>query len=202
MSTYQQAPGVDPEDQEAALLLYAWNTAISGAFLGPLQICEVVIRNAVSEALVSVYGERWPWSQSFERSLTSPRHGYNHRQGLVDARRAAHTAGQAIAELNFFFWQKLFTSRYDARLWDPYLRVVMPSLNKDAQVDELRVSLYNDMQQIRQLRNRIAHHEPIFKRNLDDDYSKILGLVQARCPETADWLDTSQNVTTLLATRP
>lgn len=61
ISTYEASAS----DEAAALLLYVWNAQVSGALLAPLHICEVVVRNAVSYVLSSVYGERWPWSQSF-----------------------------------------------------------------------------------------------------------------------------------------
>jgi hypothetical protein len=51
MGTFEAAAGVQSDDDPAALLLYAWNAEVSGAFLAPLHVCEVVIRNAVSDAL-------------------------------------------------------------------------------------------------------------------------------------------------------
>ncbi len=61
MSTYETASC----DSSLALELYAWNAQVSGALLTPLHICEVVIRNAVSDVLESLYGEKWPWSAGF-----------------------------------------------------------------------------------------------------------------------------------------
>lgn len=43
---------------------------------------------------------------------------------------------------------------------------------------QLRDRSYNDLNVIRELRNRVAHHEPIFTRNLDDDLMRILELVE------------------------
>jgi len=42
-----------------ALKTYAWNTAISAAFYGPLQCLEVALRNAVHGCLESEYGTDW-----------------------------------------------------------------------------------------------------------------------------------------------
>lgn len=72
MGTFEVAAGVQSDDDPAALLLYAWNAEVSGAFLAPLHVCEVVVRNAVSDALEALYGPRWPWSATFERSLPDP----------------------------------------------------------------------------------------------------------------------------------
>lgn len=70
MSTYDLAVVAGGK---SALDLYAWNAEISGALLGPLHLCEIVIRNAISDALTTVYQQNWPWNPSFERSLPHQR---------------------------------------------------------------------------------------------------------------------------------
>lgn len=202
MSTYRNALRSAAPSYEAALELYAWNTAVSAAFLTPLHICEVVVRNAVADALVSTYGERWPWSPAFLRSLPDPKHVYSPRRDLVNATRSTRSTGKAIPELNFIFWQNMFTSRHDERIWNAHLLDILPGLDPQTPTSISRESVYNDLQQIRLLRNRIAHHEPIFRRNLGDDYSKVLTLIRYRCPITADWLEHNQQVTTVLTSRP
>jgi len=52
LSTYENVTfNGAPLNTEQALKLYAWNAQISAAFFAPLHLCEVVIRNAVSEAI-------------------------------------------------------------------------------------------------------------------------------------------------------
>jgi len=59
----------------AALALYEWNAQISGAFMAPLHICEVVIRNAVSDALTDVRNTRSrPWPERSCRAHLSNSH--------------------------------------------------------------------------------------------------------------------------------
>lgn len=202
MGTFEAAAGVQSNDDPAALLLYAWNAEVSGAFLAPLHVCEVVIRNAVADALEVLYGPRWPWSATFERSLPDPRQGYSPRRDLQSARRAAPTTGKVIPELKFVFWQKMFTGRYDTRIWDPHLRRVMPNLDQSKTVAALRQAIYGDLERVRLLRNRIAHHEPIFTRALTDDYQTIRTLVMYRCTVTAVWLDSNQKATAIIAAKP
>ena len=50
MSTYEAATAATPQ-LAGALALYAWNAQVSAALMAPLHICEVVIRNAVADAL-------------------------------------------------------------------------------------------------------------------------------------------------------
>lgn len=202
MSTYEAATTPESIDDPAAVILYAWNAKVSGALLLPLHVCEVVIRNAVSDALEAVYGSQWPWSATFECSLPNPNQGYSPRRDLQNARNAGTTTGKVIPELKFVFWQKMFTSRYDNRIWDSNLLSTFPSLNVVLGIPTLRQSIYQDLEQIRKLRNRIAHHEPIFTRNLMNDYSTIRTLVSYRCKHTAAWLDTIQQATSAIAEKP
>ncbi len=203
MATYEAnaiAKGYEPA---AALKLYAWNARISGALLVPLHICEVVIRNAVAEALGAMHGSQWPWNPGFERSL--PRQGgpgYDAISDLQMVRKKVATTGQVIAELKFVFWEKMFTRRHDNRLWNVHLRRVMPNLNASETVAEHRQRIYEDLNKVRLLRNRIAHHEPIFARNLNEDLKLIQGLVAGRCRASADWLLIEQQVTEMLKGKP
>lgn len=48
-----------------AIELYDWNAQVSAAFLAPLHLCEVVIRNAVSDAIAAVYRPLRPWHAGF-----------------------------------------------------------------------------------------------------------------------------------------
>jgi len=200
MGTYETAAG--SADTAEALELYAWNAQVSAALLAPLHVCEVVIRNAVAEAIEVQYGANWPWSTGFERSLPDPKFGYSPRKDLQSARRSATTVGKVIPELKFVFWQKMFTVRYDQRLWDTHLRLALPNLDPAKSVSALRLQIYNELEQIRTLRNRIAHHEPIFARNLADDFQKITDLIALRCAVTADWMVNNQHALALITTRP
>jgi len=199
MGTYERVCGTEGA---AALNLYAWNAQISAAFLAPLHICEVVIRNAVADALETQYGEKWPWSAGFERSLPDPVNGYSQRRDLFSARRDQHTTGKVIPELKFAFWQKLFTRRNDDRLWRQYLRTVFPHVEASWTLSQQRQFIYDELERVRKLRNRIAHHEPVFSRHLQADYQAIRQLIHMRCHITAEWMEQHQQVQQLLKHPP
>jgi hypothetical protein len=203
MGSYLAAAGKANDDDLSALTLYAWNAEVSASMLSPLHICEVVIRNAVSDALEALYGPRWPWNATFERSLPTAAHGYyDPRHDLQSVRKREHTTGKVIPELKFVCWQKMFTGRYDTRIWDPHLRRVLPNLDPAKSIADLRKQTYAQLEQMRLLRNRIAHHEPIFNRSLADDHQTIHDLVAARCSVTAGWLKSYERATSVIASKP
>lgn len=203
LETYEAIANAAGLDAEAAVSLYAWNAQISGALLPPLHIGEVAVRNAVSDALEALYGTQWPWSPTFEQSLPKKNGpGYNARNDLQQVRNKTTSTGQVITELKFVFWEKMFTSRHDVRLWNPHLLRVLPNLDQSKSVAALRLEIHNDLNKIRLLRNRIAHHEPIFQRNLQDDLEIITRLVRSRCLVSSHWMIGFQQVQSLLATKP
>lgn len=202
MGTYENATGSSGDSDTRALALYAWNAQVSAALLAPLHICEVVVRNAVSEALQAVYGDRWPWEATFVLSLPDPKRFYNPRRDLKSAAAMQPSTGKVIPELKFVFWQEMLTYRHDVRLWDAHLMNVFPTHNPSHSVVTLRKRIYADLEAIRRLRNRIAHHEPIFTRNLRGDLDKIASLVELRSPLVASWMIANQDAASLIATPP
>lgn len=202
LGTFEAAIQPPWETLPAALSLYAWNAQVSAALLAPLHLCEVVVRNAVSDALTAVYGSQWPWEAVFESSLPNPPVGFNARRELIRARSHQPSTGKVIAELKMVFWQKMFTGRFDTRLWNPHLRAVMPHLEASKSVQELRRLIHGELEQLRELRNRIAHHEPIFKRALSDDFQKVHDLISFRCPVTAAWMVQNQQAQPLISAKP
>lgn len=65
-------------------------------------------------------------------------------------------AGQQIAQLTIHFWKRLFSSDYEATLWDRSLKRLFP--NKKLSRADVAIQL----EAIYQARNRIAHHEPLY----------------------------------------
>jgi hypothetical protein len=187
-----------------AVALYAWNAQISAAFFVPLHICEVTVRNAVSEALERVHGPRWPWEVGFQASLPGvPAHvGYSPRDDLQKVAAQQPTTGKVVPELKFAFWEQMFTKRHDHRLWDAHLKSIFPEHPASLTVRDLRKRIYGDLEAIRKLRNRIAHHEPIFKRNLMDDFNRIVDLVKLKSPLIESWTIANQQVVDLISRTP
>jgi len=167
IGTYETVAGARTLDDPNALALYAWNAMVSAALLAPLHIFEVIVRNAVADALDAVYGPRWPWEQTFVLSLPNPQRNYNPRRDLLRVAATQPSTGKAMPELKFVFWQEMFTRRHDVRLWNTHLKRVFPS-HSAGTVATLRKAIYVDMEVVRRLRKRVAHHEPIFTRNLVD----------------------------------
>jgi hypothetical protein len=203
IGTYETATGTLGDEDSRALALYAWNAQVSAALLAPLHVCEVVIRNAAADALEAVYGPHWPWETTFVLSLPNPSgNSYSSRRDLRSVAARQPSTGKVIPELKFVFWQEMFTHRHDVRLWDAHLMRIFPSHDPANSVVSLRRAIYTDLEAIRKLRNRIAHHEPIFTRNLREDFKRMVHLVEQRSPLAASWMVGNQNAARLISQPP
>ncbi|MBN8290578.1 Abi family protein [Rhodobacter sp. NTK016B] len=68
---------------------------------------------------------------------------------------------QVIAQLTIHFWKRLFSENYEQTLWKPALKTVFPNktINRSDVADHLEV--------IYEVRNRLAHHEPVYGARLE-----------------------------------
>ena len=175
-------------DLETALRLYAWNIEISSAFWGSFHMLEVSLRNTLHTQLVTL-AKRDDW---WNARLLLPRdskkdllHNDTKKivQEAISTAKGKQTAkgeelesGHVVAELSFGFWIGMLANRYHQRLWEKTFVHTFPHYTG------LRIPLHDDLERLRKLRNRIAHHEPIFKRNLAIDHDKICGLIGFTLP--------------------
>ena len=182
-------------DQAQAVRLYAWNVAISAALWGGFNVMEVALRNAMHEQLTKLAGREDWWNGSI------PLFAYERNQ-VADAVAAmtaqkgpALTPGHVVADLTLGFWVKLLANGYHQRLWVPALQFAFPHSTG------LRRDLHRDLERLRKLRNRAAHHEPVFARNLADDHAKVLLVLATISPAARTWVDHDSRVPQVLAAR-
>jgi hypothetical protein len=197
MAPYLAAAG---GDQNATLELYAWNLQISAAFFVDLSTAEVVLRNAIDGALRAKY-QRKPDSPSWFDQATLNKSGSEHlASATARAEAAGHVAhDDVIAQLSFGFWRSLFTKYYQATLW-PVMRPVF--LDDPKRQSASREGIFHIVDELGYVRNRIAHHETLFRRDLDKQHHALLNLTGSICQETRSWVESNSAVADLLATKP
>jgi len=191
-------------NRELALRLYTWNTAISAAFYGPLQGLEVALRNAMHQQLSTAYGEDWYDNPACGLDQGAMRKIENAKKTLGRGYYAIDPP-HVVAELSFGFWVSLLgrggravppdTGRknYEMTLWRPALYKAFPNSHLK------RTDTHRPLDYLRTFRNRIAHHEPIYNRHLQQDYHSILTVTGWICPKTASWIRHQSRVEELLA---
>lgn len=201
LSTYLTAAG---GDRERALQLYTRNTQLSAAFYGPLQGLEIALRNAVHRQLARVYGGVWYDNAAAGLDLGGLERIATAKTEIERTGKAA-TPGRLVAALSFGFWVSLVGSggridpggsraTYEMTLWRPALRGAFPHCRPLT-----RKQAHQPLNALRKLRNRIAHHEPIFARPLLEDHQRILEVSGWISPGVRTWIELHSRVPLLLA---
>ncbi len=167
-----------------ALARYLWNGALCVAFHPSLHALEVSFRNnlfGASHEHVSLAGRNLGpfrcWLDATP-SFLYPQEKAAVQKAISRINLPPHKCNSArlVAKLGFGFWTGLLHSPYDhsrtdgPRMWPALLPKVFPHLPKEVRTRAGVLAAFND---IRDFRNRIAHHEPIWDRDPVRRYDEI-----------------------------
>jgi hypothetical protein len=174
-------------DLAQAIELHRWNTSLGAALHFPMQTFELLFRNTLNDSLTSKFGSNWYDVKFQHLELNSQKQIEAAKDQLISQGRQA-TAPAVIAQFSFGFWLSLLAKRNETRFWVTTLHSSFPQAPRSLQ----RAAIYNAVNDIRLLRNRIAHHEPIYNRNLSKDFQHLITVSSWLCPATADWIKKSE----------
>lgn len=153
------------DDNRSVLARYLWNMTLSESLYPVLQGFEIVLRNSTHMALADAYRSEY-WFD-LTPSILHPRQQTmvtEAKSKLTDAHKSI-TASRVVAELSLGFWTNLFNAHYeqkgasDPRLWPRLLVAVVSRMPRQQRT---RRNLVRYLYDIRTLRNRVFHHEPIW----------------------------------------
>ncbi|MBI1783617.1 hypothetical protein HYR69_00605 [Candidatus Sumerlaeota bacterium] len=180
------------------LARYLWNMALCEALYSPLQIAEIALRNALHGCLTNRCGrDDWFNDAAFLALLPSWQ-----QQQLGDARQKlvadgkAVTPGQIVAELHFGFWTGFFNKAHAASGLGFALahRVFRYAPRSEQDLKKMGAR----WRRIRELRNRVFHHERIIHwRDLYAQHAAILQTIAWISPELHEMADALDRFTSI-----
>ena len=146
-------------DSAAALTLYRHNVKLCQKYYGVLNIFEVVLRNAINDHYKVHFSDPdWIRHQIVPGGMLE-----NYPQRLAVEKEIANldkagkdTNDRVVSSVTLGFWTHLFSRRPFALGGQSLLRIFPARANGLGQR-----SIYNELQDIKSFRNRIAHHEAI-----------------------------------------
>jgi hypothetical protein len=160
---------------------------------------EIALRNAIACELVQMATdagagrEWWEHREWFdERSLEDIDKSIGRLERL--GRDVSH--GRLVAELNLGFWRYLLDKRNDRRLWRRGLYRAFPAFTGS------RADVYKVVMDLNNLRNRIAHHEPIFGSDhaaVERSFLQLLGWI---CADYQEWATRKSRIGLVLTLKP
>jgi len=172
-------------DAPTAERLYSYNIQLSADFYASLHMLEVALRNKVDEALTQAHGTGWM------NSTTVLVEAY--QQGCVAQAQAtllrdkkAVTHSQMVAELNFGFWSSVFGPSSN-HLWGTLRPIFQTNSLKRAIISQ-------KLRDLRRLRNRIAHYEPILAQRIAALHQDILTMTAWMSVDASAWITTHSTI--------
>lgn len=164
------------------LALYQVNGQLSKHIHEAISGFEVVLRNKISHSIATYYGrEDWYRCRNFKMKVTKTR-----RDNIQEVRRRLkfdrrdERPGRIIAGLTFHFWVSMHEKKYRDLIWTPHLHKIWPR-------GENLKRIHKDLFKTRDLRNRIAHHEPIFAHEWHGRVEGMWTRFQQVSPEMYAW---------------
>ena len=199
--------------------LYQWNIDLSGAVYESLHVFEVFLRNAMDSQLC-----RWNAGQRDRTAGSGSAHsadwlmdpapllvrlaGRDIREATSRAQRAVRSGqpqGRAaihadvLAQLSLGTWRYLLPDKDPGRqrLWSDALSHAFPNLTGTGR------DLTRQVAGIHQIRNRVAHLEPLLRSGMARrELNAMRAVLAAIDPLAEQWFTSQQRVATILRARP
>jgi len=162
---------------------YCWNLTLSEALYTPLQNVEIALRNALYRPIAEDKGKDWLLPARQIILQDKERLEVEKAIEFLSHHKKAIEPSRVVAELNFGFWTGLLNRRYEHKLWPFYLQRVFPF----APARERKRRIFSErFDRIRKLRNRVFHHEPIWRwDDLRERHQEILEAIHWMSPSLA-----------------
>lgn len=192
-------------DSVAARELYEWNIAVSSGFFELMSHVEVALRNAVDGILQPLEvketariapQEGW-W---FGSSTFLAKHELDYFEKAMRHLRGKDTGAsrdKAFASMTFGLWADIFKPSYD-ELFRRHLVYAFPNRGEGFS----RKVVSKNVLDLKNLRNRIAHHQAIFDLPLEERFEQAMDLLRWIDPLLEEWVLALCRVRDLLDSRP
>lgn len=209
--SYRETSDLDELD---ALTRYAWNLALCASFYPLLNVFEITLRNRLFQIVSSKYPAAPRQNNGiacwldYTRPILTDREvrSVNKAKARIPKPRKGRvrsvSPGRLVAELTLDFWVYLFHEPYqsghsgaEANLWPKMIKSVFPSMDPHRRQMALIVA---DLEEIREFRNRIFHHEPIWRDDLRSEMARIISLTYAMQRDAGKLLTATERVTKVL----
>ena len=170
--------------------LFILISEISAALWVHIIAFETTLRDFISEKLQRIY-EVIDWWLVPNLLSRSDLKDIDYAIKRLNGRQLPISNENIVANLSFSFWVELLSKRYHQKIWMKLVKFfpAYPGRRED---------FYNKAREIRNLRNVIAHHGPILRRDLFRDHAYLHELTALLDPELANEVKRKSRVLDLL----
>jgi len=161
MDRYCMACG---NNSKKAMTLYRKNLKLSQELFTIISCFEIALRNAIDAHYTLTLGNNWLQNSASPGGSFDNRNCQFAQTSINDTIRKLnhhYTHFKLVAELGFGFWRYMFAP-HQFRACGKTLLQIFPSKSRSTPLIQYNQTyIFNQLHAINDLRNRIAHHEPI-----------------------------------------
>jgi hypothetical protein len=157
----------DYTNAENVLARYHINIELSEAMMPTLHYFEVCLRNRIDQVIKKYYTS--DWLIRIPKQLKIPIQDINKINEIIlrksISRKTLPTHDDIVAHMTFGFWCSFFQRKYDPMIWHlkESMKIVFPNIPR---VNRKRAYIEPKLFKIKEMRNRIAHYEPLLNRKI------------------------------------
>ena len=146
-----------------SMTLYRKNLQISQEMFTIISCFEVALRNAIDKKCTSILGNDWLRDGANNGGIFDNSQCRVTKQNINEAinKLPQYSHHKLVAELGFGFWRFMFASNQFNATNRILLRIFPSKPISTPTMQYNHTYIFNQLAQINNIRNRIAHHEPI-----------------------------------------
>ncbi len=161
MTRYLAACG---NNTKRAMTLYRKNLRLSQELFTIISCYEVSLRNGINRHYSAQHGAEWLRDSAASGGMfdnTNCRHTKTIINRIAGQLSPYYTHAKLLAEMDFGFWRYLFAQPQFYSGGQTLLKIFPAKPNSSPAIQYNHTFVFNHLGLINDLRNRIAHHEPI-----------------------------------------
>ena len=147
-----------------AMTLYRKNLRLSQEIFTVISCFEIALRNAIDRHYVNTLGNDWLRNAASTGGIFDNQNCKFTKTSINDAVRKlnhTYTHNKLVAELGFGFWRYMFASHQFNACGKTILKIFPAKPRSTASIQYNHKYILNQLADINDIRNRVAHHEPI-----------------------------------------
>jgi len=151
-------------DSRKAMTLYRMNLRLSQEMFTIISCFEVALRNKIDQHFLSVLGKDWLQNSASAGGIfdnKTCRATQLNINEAINKLNNTYTHNKLVAALGFGFWRYMFAHQQFAATGRNLLRIFPAKPKTTIHIQYNHTYVFNLLASINDVRNRIAHHEPI-----------------------------------------
>ena len=163
MGRYLEACG---GDTRKAMTLYRYNLHLTQDVFTVISCFEVALRNAIDARLVPIFGEEWLKDSVMPGGIFSDDDFRETRKIIQRAyyklvNNGTYSHSKLLAAMEFGIWKYMFSAKQYRATGRSLLKIFPNKTRSSAEMQYNQSYVFNELDKVNTLRNRLAHHEPI-----------------------------------------